>query len=418
MTTAGEETPTIAVVGAGIVGMCCALYLQRAGRTVTVYDEHPPGTGASAGNAGLIGPDAVTPHIMPGILWRVPGMLMDPLGPLRLRWSYLPRALPWLLRMMRHSAPERVEAISRAMAALHAPAYEDLLPLLRAAGAEHLVKGEGRLELYQSEAAFERDRPRLGYFERRGVPFEIVRGEALRELEPALERPMAAGVLRPDSLHVTSTLGLVQALAAHFAANGGAMAQCRVERVEALPDGRVRLRTSEGEHHAGTLVVAAGAYSARLAAQLGSRVPLEAERGYNATLPEAGIKLRRPIMLQDAHFTMTPMDEGLRLAGTVEFAGLDAPPDYARADKLIAAAKRVFPSLKADGATRWMGRRPALPDSLPVIGPSPRHKNVLYAFGHGHLGVTGAATTGRLIAALATGERPSIDMTPYRVDRF
>lgn len=409
----------VAVVGAGVVGVCCALYLQRAGCRVTVFDPQGPGEGASAGNAGLISPGSVTPMVMPRVLLQVPAMLLHPLGPLRVRPRYVLKALPYLLRIGAASAPGRVTARSDAMAALHRPALDDLLPLAEAAGAADLLRHEGRLEVYTTEAHFAADEGRRAMMGRQGVACEVLGADAARQAEPALGTPVVKAVRRPESAHALDPLALVQRLAAHFQAEGGTLVRAAVRGLEGGPDMPLRVRTDDGAaHEADRLVVAAGARSGPLAARFGARVPLEAERGYSVTLPEPGFTLRRPVSAMDHHFSMTPMAMGLRLGGTVEFAGVDAPADWARADALVTAARHLFPQLNAAGAQRWMGCRPALPDELPVIGPAPGDTRVLLAFGHGHLGLTGAATTGRMVAALATGQAPHVDPAPFRPQRF
>jgi len=210
----------------------------------------------------------------------------------------------------------------------------------------------------------------------------------------------------------------VQRLAEGFQRDGGTVLRREVRDVEVGPDGPRRLRTDQGDIEVETLVVAAGAWSARLAARFGDRVPLESQRGYHVTVGEPGVAPRMPVMWAERKFMMTPMQPGLRFAGTVEFAGLEAPPDYRRARVLLQQGKEVFPDLSTSSVSEWMGHRPCLPDSLPVIGRSPRFGRVLYAFGHGHTGLSGAPTTGRVVADLVAGRPPALDLTPYRVDRF
>ncbi len=238
-------------------------------------------------------------------------------------------------------------------------------------------------------------------------------------MEPALAPIFKAGMFVPDWGHVADPYRVVAGIAESFVRHGGTVLQARVVDVEIGPDGPSAARTDGGERLSFyQLVVAAGAWSARLAKPLGSKVPLESERGYHTTLPTPGVSVNRMLHSAEGGFVVTPMAMGLRLAGTVELGGLDLPPNEARAKVLVTRAKRFLPGLNAEGGSMWMGHRPSLPDSLPVISRSPRFANLFYAFGHGHLGLTEGATTGRLIASLAAGRDPGIDLTPFRVDRF
>ncbi len=413
-----SDKAEVTIVGAGIVGICCALYLRREGYPVTLIDAEGPGEGASSGNAGLIADGSCLPISLPGMAARVPAMLMDPLGPLTIRWGHLPRLAPWLARFLAAGGKDRVEAISAAMHALYRHALADLEPLVKEARAENLLRREGRLEVFRTEASFEKTAFTRELQRRRGVDFEILEAGAIRELEPALAQPMAKGIRFPSQGHTTDPLALCRALAEHFEQKGGTILRERVTGIEMGAGGPRAIETEGGRRPVALLVLAAGAFSRRLAARLGSRLPLDTERGYHVMLPNPGIEVRRPLISGDHKFAITPMDGGLRLAGTVELAGLTAPPNYARADRLVEAARTVFGEIDTRGATRWMGFRPSMPDSLPVIGRAPRHNNVFFAFGHGHLGLTGAGTTGRLIADLVAGRQPAIDLTPYRPERF
>ena len=410
--------PHTTIIGAGVVGVCCGLYLQRYGQRVTIVDPDTPGDGASFGNAGFISPGSCAPVGMPGLMAKVPGMLLDPLGPLFIRWRYLPWIAPWLLRLVAASTPERVEEISQAMRSLYQSAVEDFQPLIRDAKAEHLIRHDGRLEIYKSDASLHKDGGKYDLMRRRDVNYSVIGSGELHELEPALSKDYTCAAFIPESVHTTNPFNLTLALFEHFRSCGGQFVQERAMGFEMGDGGPSRLITDVGGHELGTVVVAAGAYSRSLARQLGSKVPLDTERGYHIMLPEPGITLNHPISAGDHHFAITPMDEGIRLAGTDEFAGLHAPPNYARADALYTSALKMFPGLSDDGAERWMGRRPSMPDSIPVISRSPKHQSVFFAFGHGHLGLTGAAVTGKLIAEMVTGKPHNIGLSPFRVDRF
>jgi D-amino-acid dehydrogenase len=408
----------VTIIGAGIVGIACASYLQRAGYRVTIVDRLPPGEGCSFGNAGLISPGACVPLSMPDLVWQVPSMLADPLGPLALRRAYLPRALPWLIRFFLAGRPRRVREVSRAMAALHGNCLDAYLPLLEAAGAEDLVRRSGTLYVSRKENGALGDALTRALREEAGVKAEAVGAAELRQLEPALSQDYCSGLFFPDNGHSVNSFRLVQVLAEHVVRNGGKLLRRTVGGFGFDADRPTTLLTDEGELPIDMLVIAAGAWSHRLTAQLGTRLPLEAERGYHVMLPNPGIVPRLPISNKDHSFAATPMENGLRFAGTVEIGGVDAPPDYRRARVLLRHAKGMYPGLDTAGMTEWMGCRPSLPDGLPVIDFSPKFPSVLFAFGHSHYGLMGAAITGKLIAELATGAAPSIDLAPYKADRF
>ena len=406
------------MIGAGIVGVCCAFQLLRDGRRVTLLDPDPPGSHTSFGNAGAISAQSCIPMAGPGIVRQVPKWLLDPLGPLAIRWSYLPQALPWLLRFVAAGRADRVKAQSKALRALHEPVVEAHLDLARAAGCAELIRRDGALYVYETEAAFAADAGNRALMRERGVALQELDGAELRQMEPDLAPIFVRGTFFPGGAHCVDPGSLVTRYADAFLRAGGAFRQARALGFEMGPDGPRGIRTEEGLLPAERIVIAAGAWSHRLTAQLGDRVPLESERGYHMVLPHAGATTRRPVTFVERRFMATGMAMGLRLAGTVEFAGLDAPPNWGRADKLVEHARRAFARLDAGDGSRWMGHRPATPDSLPVIGRAPRHRNVFYAFGHGHLGLTGAAVTGRHIADLIAGRSPAIDLAPFRADRF
>jgi D-amino-acid dehydrogenase len=408
----------ITVVGAGVVGLAAALTLQLEGRRVVVLDPEPPGEGTSYGNAGIFAVGSVTPLGTPGILRDVPRMLLDPNGPLRIRPSYAARIAPWLWRLVRASAPAEVERLSHALAALCLPSLDAWRPLIDAAGAGALVRRNGYLYIWETEAQARAAAGLLELRRRLGVRIEDVPTEQLRQLAPALRPGVAKAVLMTDGGHCLNPLGLSQALAARIREGGGEFRRARALGFEFGPEGPSRILTDAGPQQIDDVVIAAGARSRPLAAALGCDAPLDTERGYHVMLPQPGVEPRSAMLFPALGFGATPMAEGFRIAGTVEFGGLEAPPDWRRADALVAHAQRLFPGLGTEGARRWMGYRPSMPDSLPVIGRSPKHANAYFAFGHGHLGLTLAAVTGRLIADLVAGRTPSLDPSPYGIDRF
>ncbi len=413
--------PHATVIGAGIVGVSCAAFLQRAGFRVTLIDRLPPGGGCSFGNAGGIAFAEIVPAIHPRVLLKIPGWLMDPLGPLTIRWSYLPKALPWFLAAGRNAMPSRVAAIIEARANLALRAVADFETLLRDAGSTELLKYEDTLRLYDNERQFAAEANERAVKKTYGYEMKRLSGNECRELEPALSPQVHCGVFHGGWYFVTDPERTVKSIAANVVRGGGEIIADDVVKIERASIKAQSLLLKSGKRITlDKLVICAGAYSHLLARQLGEKVLLEAERGYHMVLPNSGVKLSRSLTCARTPGTATPMDMGLRLAGSDEFAGLEAEPNWARADALWKLFKSILPELNEPDSTttRWMGRRPGTPDSLPVIGPSKTVSNVWYGFGHSHLGLTWGPSTGRLISELMTGSKCNIDLTPFRIDRF
>ena len=421
MSTARSGSGTngdVTVVGGGAVGVCSALYLQREGFAVRLIERGGLGAQASSGNAGLISADDCVPIGIPGVVGHVPGMLLDPLGPLTIRWRYLPRLSPWLLEFLRSSRRERVEDISRALMRLLRLAIQSYVDLLSKEEADRFIKRSGVLYAYRTEAAFEADQFAIELRRRRGVELEVLDGGEVGRLEPVLAGKCDHGVFCPDSAFTPNPHGLVQSLGAQFAAKGGQVVQADVVDAQLMDGAGVRLHTTDGEFSTDQLVIAAGAWSGRLAARLGAAVPLDTERGYIAVLHGAERQPRIPFLAVDRHIAVTPMVTGLRIAGTVEFAGLRAAPNLKRADSLLKAIDPFIGPINSDGATRWMSFRPSMPDSLPVIGWAGPDKRTFLAFGHGHLGLSLAAVTGKLVAEAIAGKPSTVDTTPFEPTRW
>lgn len=406
------------VLGAGIIGVCAALALQRDGHAVTIVDRDEPGHGCSFGNAGIIHTGGCVPMATPGILKAVPKMLLDPDGALVIRWRYLPRLLPWLLKMVAAARPERVKAICRALAPLSLAARNAYLPLLAEAGATGLLRARGELYVYRSKAAFDAEAWAMQVRRGFGIPVEDLDASAIREMEPALSHDYRFAHYQPASAFMVSPLRLVQGLATLFVQKGGTIRRADVRNVRPGNQGGAILDTSVGELNADHLVICAGAFSKPFTASFGVDVPLESWRGYHIMVPATGIPLNGVVADGEMHFGVTPMEDGIRVAGLIELASVDAPPNYARADLFVRLAKRLIPTFPDEPTSRWMGHRPGMPDTLPVIGRAPRHPRVYFAFGHGQLGLTFGAVTGQAVADLASGRRGTIDLTPYAAERF
>jgi D-amino-acid dehydrogenase len=420
---AAGSAKRIGVIGAGMVGVCAASYLQREGHAVFLVDPNTPGEGASFGNAGAFNGSSVTPMSVPGIARKVPGWLRDPLGPLALRWSYLPTILPYLVRFIRAGSTEaKVHAQARALRPLVGATLPALEPLVKDAGAEHLVHHRGHLYVYRSAESLAKDGLAWALRRANGVVVDEFDADELRQLEPTLSRDYVRGLLVRENGHTSNPFGLVSALCEHFVRQGGALIRAQATGFRVDGGHLTAIKTDVGELAADMAVVAAGIWSKPLAATLGDKVPLETERGYHLMIRDPEVMPRIPTADADGKFVATPMDTGLRLAGTVELAGVDAAPDWRRARLLLGQGRKLLPGLAADypedRLSMWMGHRPSTPDSLPVIGHSRATRDVVYAFGHGHVGMTSAPMTGKIVADLVAGRPPSIDIGPFAASRF
>ncbi|MDL2403059.1 NAD(P)/FAD-dependent oxidoreductase [Rhizobium mayense] len=407
------------VVGAGIIGTAIAYQLQRRGESVVLVDRSAPGKGASYGNMASIAVTEFMPASRPGIWAQMPGWMLDPEGPVRIRPSYMPRLIPWFLRFVAASRPSKLRELEAAGSILCSRVYEDLDALLAETGLQHMLSAEGCLSLYTDEAEFKADHEHIEILDRFGFRYEVLGGNAIRDLEPAITTRIGKAVLFPDNRSVSDPYKLVLALAEKFQQLGGTMETGDVVGFEHDATAVKSICLRDGRKlQAGGAVLAAGAFTGRLSAMLGEPIPLETERGYHTQIMAPGVSMRHSLIWPARAFMVTPTAGGIRVGGTVEMAGLDAAPDYRRARVLVKRAKEALPDLKVEGASEWMGHRPAMPDTIPVIGQSAKRSNVWYATGHGHLGLTYGATTARLMADLITGRKPPVDMRPYRVDRF
>ena len=419
---AKEDQPgsdLVAVVGAGIIGAAIAYELQCRGKSVVLLDRAGPGRGASYGNMASIAVTEFMPISRPSTWSRIPSWLLDSEGPIRLRPSYLPKLLPWFLRFLEAGRPARVRDLEAAGAALCSRVYDDLIPLLDRAGLADMLTREGCLSLYSNEGEFAADEEHIQIIKRHGFETEIIGGNALRDLEPAISTKIVKAAVLPSNRSIRDPYNLVTSLVDRFRDRGG-----RLERADVIDferaNGRIAaLRLGDGRSIATKQVMlCAGAFTGRLARLLGEHIPLETERGYHTQIMSPGISLRHSIIWPARAFMVTQTAGGIRVGGTVELAGLDADPDYRRAKVLVKRAQEALPDLQNNNTTEWMGHRPALPDTIPIISRSATTPGVFYATGHGHLGLTYAATTARLIADLATDQTPPLDLTPYRVNRF
>jgi D-amino-acid dehydrogenase len=405
-------------LGAGIVGLASAVRLLCEGHEVTLVDRGEPGAATSRGNAAGIAWTDVAPLASPGIWRKAPGWLLDPLGPLSLRPGHLPAFLPWMIRFLAASRPVAWRSSIRAIAALNALALPAWERMWAETGTGGRVRREGCLDVFDKPAEVAAARPGWALQREHGIEVVEMTGTMLRDMEPDLGPAVAGGAFIPGWAHVDDPFALARDLAEHARARGARFVQAEVETLDPHEDG-VRVRLADGEAlEADKAVVACGAWSRRLTRALGEDVPLDTERGYNITVPEPGVSFRRFIMLAGYGFVLSPIAPGLRIGGAVEFAGLKAPPNWKRVDALVARAGKVVPGLQVEGGTRWMGFRPSLPDSLPVISRSGRSAHVIHAFGHAHHGLTQAAATGEIVADLIAGRPSATDLSPFSIGRF
>ena len=410
--------PDVLVIGAGVVGLSAAIAAQARGLSVTVVDREGPAAGASAGNAGAFAFTDILPLASPGIMRKAPGWLMDPVGPLTVPPAYALRIAPWMVRFAAACRPGRVAASVAAQTALMDLSRDELEPFLRQTGTHAKLRKDGNLQVYETEAEFAAAAPGWAARTAHGIAFRHMERDEMAELQPGLSPRFLRGTFTPGWFSIADPKLYTLALADHLRAQGGEIVTAEITALRPTDPG-VEATAADGRSlTAGQAVVAAGAFSHRLARSLGERFPLETERGYNTTLPPDALDLRTQITFGGHGFVVSRLSTGIRVGGAVELGGLDLPPNFARARAMLDKAKAFLPALRTEGGTQWMGFRPSLPDSLPAIGHARASRRVVYAFGHGHLGLTQSAGTARLVADLLTGAAPAIELSRFSPQRF
>ncbi|MEM9061447.1 MAG: FAD-dependent oxidoreductase [Pseudomonadota bacterium] len=409
----------IGVVGAGIVGVSSAEWLRRDGHQVTLIDRNDPGDAAqtSYGNAGILAASSIVPVPVPGLLAKVPKMLLDPMGPLHLKWSYLPRLLPWLIPFLRRATREDVEKTARALATIVTDAVDQHKAIAAGTPADRFIEDGIYAFLYTSQAACEADEWTHAIRREHGARVEFRDRARLLEEDPHLGEHYCYAACHIDHGWISDPGAYVAALAGHFRSEGGSFLQGEVDDISPRENG-ADVRLGGDAHGFDRVILAGGAWSAKLAKRLGHKPMLETERGYHLVLKEPSRRPPFPYMLTDGKFVATPMDGGLRCAGQVEFGGLDAAPSEAPFRIVHERVRQLYPDLEWDGEERWLGHRPSTVDSVPFIGPSPKADGVYFAFGAQHIGLTTGPKTGRIIADLIGGRTPNTDLEPFRVGRF
>ncbi len=407
----------IIVIGAGIIGVSAALWLQRDGHRVTLVDREGPAAGTSYGNGGILASGSIVPVTVPGLLRKAPGMLFSPNQPLFVKWSYLPRLAPFLRSYLKHATAASVDRISTALWDLLHDSPDQHMALAKGTPAEAYLTPADYLFGYKDREAFLADSFGWDVRRRRGSPFEEMDAQAMAAHDPVLTGRFGYGVRCPGHGQVTDPGAYVQALAAEFEVKGGRFVKAEVLGAT-LSDGECTgLETSAGPMRADRYVMTLGAWSGPLARKLGVTVPLESERGYHVEFVNPSITLKSTVMVASGKFVMNSMQGRLRCAGVVEFGGLDAPASAAPFALLRRQVADLFPELSYDRVDEWMGHRPATADSIPVIGVSPKARNVLLGYGHHHIGLTGGPKTGRWIARLVAGQPTNTDLAAYAPDR-
>ena len=407
----------IAVIGAGLVGLACAHALADEGHAVIVVDREGPAAGASRGNAGWLAHTDIDVMASPKMLRRVPGFLLDPLGPLAIRTGYLLPILPWLARLIVAARPTQLARSVEALVSLNRlamPAWDALSAQL---GMDRMIHRRGALFAYDSPARLAAAHPHLARSRAYGMEVAEILADELRQLEPALTDAIAGAAYYPDAAHVSDPRLVCLALFDAARARGIDFTRATISGLSA--DEHVTLHSDHRPISVDRCVIAAGAWSRPLALALGDRIPLETERGYNVSFPGAATTLTRPVSFDGHGFVATPLETGLRIGGAVELGGLHLPPNHARTRALHAKASRFLKNVPPmEQGTTWMGFRPSLPDSLPVNGFARNSRKVVHAFGHGHYGLTQSAATGRLVADLIADRPPAIDLSPFSPQRF
>jgi D-amino-acid dehydrogenase len=404
-----------AVIGGGIVGAAVAHALQSAGHATSLIERGQPGMGASFGNAGHIGTASLVPQAVPGIWRNVPRWLRDPASPLAVKPAALLRNLPWFVRFLANSRRTRMERNAAHLAELLAEVTESWRALAADCAAEHLFDRErGLLHVFESRPALDRMRWAYDLRAAHGVQVVELDAAATHLREPCLAPHVEAGIWLPDVATVRDPLALTQAVVARFVALGGTPLRATAGALR-REGGRLRaVATSAGDAEADIFVLTAGAWSAPYGRALGSRVNLAAERGYHIMARGGNAPVRQPLMLAERRVVVSPMAQGLRLTTLAEFDDPDAAPDHGRAARAFAGAEAAIPGVTGGIETRWMGPRPSTPDGLPVIGRAPGAENVMLAYGHGHLGLTMAALTGRMVLSCLEGTALPEFVSPRR----
>jgi D-amino-acid dehydrogenase len=408
----------VAIVGAGIIGVCIALELVERGLQVAIFDPADVCSKTSYGNAGVISPWTCVPQSLPGLWKQLPAWLIRPDGPVSIRPGYLPQFLPWALRFMAAGKADRLDPIADAMFALSKGSVDAYKRRLAGTGKAHLVRDSIYVHVYRDPAAASLDHLGWQMRQNRQVPVDYINADELRIIEPELADEFKAAIIIKRQGRASDPAGIGIALAEKSVACGATHIKSQVKEIRPDNGQGCQVVTDRHTYQVGKIVLAAGIWSRQLLVNFGFNLPLEAERGYHLLLRDPGIELNNSIMDADGKYVASSMDAGIRIAGTAEFSGLDTAPNYARARRFAKQARQLFPRINCDQPEEWMGARPSFPDSLPCLGEIPGLTGIVAAFGHSHYGLGMAPGTSTIIADCVTGRRPSVDMAPYHIGRF
>jgi len=412
-----KQTCSVTVIGAGIIGVVTAITLLREGHSVTLIDKDKPGSGCSFGNAGLLARSSFVPLTSPTTLLQAPGWLLNPDGPLSVRWRYLIKIIPWLYNYIKAGFSNELKQRGEAVYQLTGPSVVLFEQLAASVGCSDLLVKTDYLQVYRTRGKLLNAESDMNARRDLGFNISTVDADKLREMEPDLSTDFKWGHHILGHGYVKDPQALVLAIKQQFCREGGVYVEQAVTDI-VQNEHSCEVVTAEQRISCDKLVVAAGAFSARLLAATNINIPLETERGYHITCPQAKVNLNRPVMEGDNKFLATPMQMGLRFAGTVELAGLDAPLNRRRIKSLQRGASKMLPGLDLEQSSEWLGFRPTLSDSLPVICTAPNNQRIIYAFGHQHLGLTCAPMTAAVVADLVAERQPCIDISRFDVKRL
>ncbi len=407
---------SVGVIGAGIQGVCIGLQLIKKGIPVTIFDKNDPGSMSSYGNAGHFSPYAVIQLNRPDVIYDIPKMLLSSYGPLALKWNYIPKMIPWIFKYLKSSTKKSMMHTTKYMHQildLSLDAYDEVLSEI---DTTNLVERKGIIYIWTNKNLKSRKKE-IKIRKDLGIKQKLLSKEEVLELEPNLNPVFDAGVFYDYAYHARDPKAITKKLFELFLKLGGKFKKEEVENVEQTKYNQTQIRTNSETFNFEKIVLACGAFSKKLTDQLGEKIPLDTERGYHIHYKNMDHLLKRPVIFLDRGFGMTPMNQGLRAVGTVELGGFDNPISKKRIDYIDKCAKELLPQLK-EFQDEWLGFRPTLPDFLPVIGPSLKNRNIIYAFGHHHLGWTLGAITGKIVSGIVNEEKTNLDLTPYSSSRF
>ncbi len=409
---------TIAVIGAGIVGVSTAIWLQRDGHKVLLVDQEGPAAGASNGNGGVIVPSGIVPINSPGLIGSAPGMLMRRDSPLFVYWPYLPKMLPWLLRYLSRANARDARQVARALKPLLEDSVSQHIELAKGTGAEKWINPCDYVFVYDDRKAFEKSAFAWDVRRELGISWDVMNAEEFANYDPAFGHIGSYAIRLANHARIADPGLYVTDLVKYFQQQGGELIVVKAQDISIAGAKVKAIKTDQGLIDCNAAVIAAGVWSKSLAQKLGIKVPMESERGYHLDLINPSVMPRSAMMLASGKFVITPMEGRIRCAGIVEFGGLEAPANNAPLELLRTSIRQACPGLEYDSVEEWMGHRPAPCDSIPFIGRFGQTADLYAAFGHHHVGLTGGAKTGRIIADLVAGRNIDLDMKPYSASRF